>query len=115
MIILPIGSFRTPIAPSWQVVPKDHRRASRPGRPRGSARTPSPTSWNRRGSSRRPLRPRVHHAGRGSTVQLIEKGDPSAGVGRMFEAAVLVGLDLLGMTATRVAFANQPPVDDRLG
>ena len=38
-----------------------------------------------------------------STVQLIEKGAPSVGVGLMFEAAVLVGVDLFIPEATTLA------------
>ena len=38
-----------------------------------------------------------------STVQLIEKGAPSVGVGLMFEAAVLVGVDLFVPEATTLA------------
>lgn len=38
-----------------------------------------------------------------STVQLIERGAPSVGVGLMFEAAVLVGVDLFVPEATTLA------------
>lgn len=38
-----------------------------------------------------------------STVQLIEKGAPSVGVGLMFEAAALVGVDLFVPEATTLA------------
>ena len=38
-----------------------------------------------------------------STVQLIEKGAPSVGVGLMFEAAVLVGVDLFVPEARTLA------------
>jgi len=38
-----------------------------------------------------------------STVQLIEKGAPSVGVGLMFEAAVLAGVDLFVPEATTLA------------
>ena len=35
-----------------------------------------------------------------ATVQKIERGDPSVGIGLFFEAAVLVGIDLLGTPDT---------------
>ena len=48
-----------------------------------------------------------------STLQRIERGDPMVAIGRVFEAAVITGLDLFVPEATSLA-AEIRKVDERL-